>query len=536
MSKPLSDFFRSLEISVGLCTKRILDIVLSLTLLVFLIPIFFLIAILIKIDSPGPVFYRGPRCGLKGKDFKILKFRTMYERPESHNGLRVTARNDPRVTRLGRWLRDTKLNEMPQFWNVLIGEMSLVGPRPEDPEIAANWADEIRREVLSVRPGITSPASVMFRNEEGLLTKSNVMDTYLQAILPSKLRLDQLYVRHRSFLLDLDTLFWTFLVMLPRLGGYVPREDRLFVGPMSRLVQRYVNWFLIDTLVMFGAIGLTGIVWRLFGPLNVGWLKAIWVAVGFSLLFSITGALLGVNRVVWSRASTRDIYSLVPSFAVGTLTAVVMDLLIAWPPLVPLGMVFSAAVLAFVGFVILRYRNRLLPRPNNTALFMQERVLVVGGGEAGQFMAWWIQNGRSAGAFRIVGCVDDDLYKQDTRIHGMDVLGRRDDIPRLVKKHDVGIIIFAIHNITEYERQQLIDICASTKAKIVVMPDFLADLRAAISGNGKKIGNQDPSRSIGQNKQVKTWLDDLDFTASLGDVDEIKRKLRIIREELVENE
>jgi FlaA1/EpsC-like NDP-sugar epimerase len=160
---------------------------------------------------------------------------------------------------------------------------------------------------------------------------------------------------------------------------------------------------------------------------------------------------------------------------------------------------------------------------------VQERVLVVGGGEAGQFMAWWLQNGRSAGAFRIVGCVDDDLYKQDTRIYGMNVLGRRDDIPRLVAQHDIGIIIFAIHNISGPERQQVLDICASTKAQMVTMPDFLAELRAVVNGNGRKVDSNGHNDETAPNRQVKAWLDDLEQAASAGNVEEIKEKIRVIR-------
>lgn len=466
--------------------KRLFDLLISGLGIILLSPVFLWIVLRIKRDSPGPVFYRGPRSGLSGKPFYILKFRTMYERPESHSGPRVTARDDPRVTRIGHWLRESKLNELPQLWNVFIGQMSLVGPRPEDPQIAEHWPDEARREVLSVRPGITSPASVMFRNEEGLLNTHQLMDTYLTAILPSKLRLDQLYVRHHSFLLDLDTLIWTALLMVFRLENYSPREERLFVGPLSRLVQRYVSWFVVDTCVMFGAIGISGLIWRSFGPFNVGWPRVIWVAVGFSLLFSLTNALLGVNRIVWSRASTRDAFDLIPSFIVGTLTAVGIDIVLRTPPLLPVGMVITASVVAFTGFVFVRFRNRLFPGLYRGYMGVRERVLVVGGGEAGQFMAWWMQNGRSARAFRIVGCVDDDLYKQDTRIYGMDVLGRRDDIPRLVQKHDIGIIIFAIHNISDAERQTLLDICATTDAQVVMVPDFLADLRAVLQDDHRK--------------------------------------------------
>jgi FlaA1/EpsC-like NDP-sugar epimerase len=212
-----------------------------------------------------------------------------------------------------------------------------------------------------------------------------------------------------------------------------------------------------------------------------------------------------------------------------------IDVALQRPPLIPEGMVILSAAVAFMGFVVVRYHSRLFPGLRGAAMGMRERVLVVGGGEAGQFMAWWMQNGRSAEAFRIVGCVDDDLYKQDTRIYGMNVLGRRDDIPRLVQQHDIGIIIFAIHNISGEERQQLMDICASTKAQLVIMPDFLADLRAAVNGNGRKNGNNVHNGNSASHPQVQQWLEELDYAASSGDVEKIREKIKLYRESLGEN-
>ncbi|HZW04014.1 MAG TPA: sugar transferase, partial [Anaerolineaceae bacterium] len=119
--------------------RRGFDIVFAGLALILLSPFYLLIAFLIKRDSPGPVLYRGDRMGRGGKVFKILKFRTMYEDDRSYQGPRVTAQDDPRITPTGRWLRDTKINELPQLWNVLRGDMSLVGPRPEDPSIASRW-------------------------------------------------------------------------------------------------------------------------------------------------------------------------------------------------------------------------------------------------------------------------------------------------------------------------------------------------------------------------------------------------------------
>ena len=149
--------------------RRTLDILVSFFGLLLLSPLFLYIGIRLKKDSPGPIFYRGPRAGRGGKTFGILKFRTMFETEHSYNGSRITAAGDERVTPFGKFLRDAKLNELPQLWNVLVGDMSLVGPRPEDPTIASQWEPAVRDLILSIRPGITSPASVLYRDEEKIL-------------------------------------------------------------------------------------------------------------------------------------------------------------------------------------------------------------------------------------------------------------------------------------------------------------------------------------------------------------------------------
>ena len=162
--------------------KRAMDLLGAALGLLLLWPLFLAVALIIKRDSRGPVFFRGPRMGRGGRIFQILKFRTMNECAASYAGPKITAEGDERITSLGKWLRDTKLNELPQLWNVLVGEMSLVGPRPEDPEFAARWPEEARREILSVRPGITSPASISYHDEEKQLSPDNLMGDYLEKI------------------------------------------------------------------------------------------------------------------------------------------------------------------------------------------------------------------------------------------------------------------------------------------------------------------------------------------------------------------
>lgn len=217
--------------------KRAMDILGAALGLLLLWPLFLAVALIIKRDSPGPVFFRGPRMGRDGRVFQILKFRTMRECAESYAGPKITAEGDGRITPLGKWLRNSKLNELPQLWSVLVGEMSLVGPRPEDPEFAGQWPEDARREILSVRPGITSPASISYHDEEKQLSTDNLIGDYLEKIAPDKIRLNRLYVRHHNLMTDLDAIFWTLIVLVPRVSIQPKSEGQLFGGPFTRLAR-----------------------------------------------------------------------------------------------------------------------------------------------------------------------------------------------------------------------------------------------------------------------------------------------------------
>jgi lipopolysaccharide/colanic/teichoic acid biosynthesis glycosyltransferase len=181
---------------------RAFDVAVSLAALVFLSPLFAVIAVAVKLTSPGPLFYRGPRVGRFGAEFSILKFRTMRN---GAAGPSITRAGDPRVTLAGRFLRRWKLDELPQFVNVLRGEMSLVGPRPEAPEYVLLYTAE-ERNVLRVRPGITSPASLLYRDEESLLTGQEWRDEYVNRIMRDKLRIDLEWLDRRTFASDLRLL------------------------------------------------------------------------------------------------------------------------------------------------------------------------------------------------------------------------------------------------------------------------------------------------------------------------------------------
>lgn len=185
------------------------DIVLSFVGLLALLPIFILVALLIIIGSGFPVFYRQKRIGLNGREFSLFKFRTMYANADT-KGLLTVGGHDPRVTPIGYYLRKSKVDELPQLLNVLIGDMSLVGPRPEVKKYVDLYTDE-QRQVLSVRPGITDYASIKFINENDILVKSDDPEKmYVKEVMPLKLKLNLKYIQDKSFLTDLSIIFETF--------------------------------------------------------------------------------------------------------------------------------------------------------------------------------------------------------------------------------------------------------------------------------------------------------------------------------------
>ena len=197
-------------------SKRIFDVLAAGAGLLLLAPLLLLVALWIKLDSRGPVMYRQQRVGLHGVPFEILKFRTMAARlPGSDEGRQITVGRDPRITRAGHILRASKLDELPQLINVLQGTMSLVGPRPEVPRYVACYPPAVRSTVLSVAPGITDLASILFKEESVILGRAADPErAYVETILPVKLEYYQRYVRERSFRLDLRIIFRTLAAVL----------------------------------------------------------------------------------------------------------------------------------------------------------------------------------------------------------------------------------------------------------------------------------------------------------------------------------
>ena len=197
-------------------SKRVFDVAAALAGLVLLAPVFVAVAVWISLDSPGPVFFRQERVGRGGLPFRIHKFRTMRVAPEA-SGPALTVGADPRITQAGAFLRRAKLDELPQLIDVLRGDMSIVGPRPELPQFVAAYPPEIRAKVLSVRPGITDPASLQFRDESTLLARAaDPEKEYRDVVLPAKLRLAADYVDKATLSGDLRLIASTLRALWSR--------------------------------------------------------------------------------------------------------------------------------------------------------------------------------------------------------------------------------------------------------------------------------------------------------------------------------
>jgi lipopolysaccharide/colanic/teichoic acid biosynthesis glycosyltransferase len=201
--------------------SRPLDIAIAAVGLAVLSPLIVLVALAVKLDSRGPVFYRCERVGRGGRSFAMLKFRKM--RNGVSNGPPLTAVRDERFTRIGGLLAKTKLDELPQLWNVLRGAMSLVGPRPEDPAFVGLHTEQYAL-ILCVRPGITGLSQLAFAKEAEILAVEDRLTDYVDRILPQKMRLDRLYLERRSLLMDLKILAWTLAAIVLRKDAAVDRK------------------------------------------------------------------------------------------------------------------------------------------------------------------------------------------------------------------------------------------------------------------------------------------------------------------------
>jgi len=438
--------------------KRALDVVVASAGLLLLFLALLLVAPLIKLTSSGPVFHRARRVGPGGREFTLYKLRTMVEEAE-RVGPPVTATADPRITATGRVLRALRLDRAPELFNVLRGDMSLVGPAPEDPVFVALYTDE-QREVLSVRPGMTSPASQAFADEGVLLSLGS---DYARSILPAKLGLDLEYVRGRSFLGDLRILL-----------GLVSPRVVLRLRRLSLARHDWRLWAVIDGPTVAIAYYMALVVHLVDVPqphpamdlIRLTFLMPLLIAiyVGFNTAFRL-------QRRVWRHSLTPEVLPM--ALASGVSTAVVFLLDAAAGPFgphpLPPAIVVIGGFFSFAGMVATRYGWRILRGYYRSAAIddaPRSRTLIYGVGETGQLLTWRLLAERKGAAYHMVGLIDDDPAKLGLRIHGVRVLGGLTELVAIIERENVQLVILAMPGLRGHRLRAIVDVAAETPAQI----------------------------------------------------------------------
>jgi lipopolysaccharide/colanic/teichoic acid biosynthesis glycosyltransferase len=453
--------------------KRAFDIVASGLGLLVLSPVFLLCALLVRLTSPGPIFFRQIRVGRRGRHFTILKFRTLRHGANSADSLLV-APDDKRLTRCGSWLRRFKLDELPQLINVLLGDMSLVGPRPRIPELVDLDCPEDQR-LLSVRPGLTSYASIHHHMEATYFTEQgNAEASYRDNLIPQKRLLDGEYAKSCTFALDLKLIFLTLLVLFAP-GKAEPRTARVFgleVSAYGRLSQ-----LLLDVLVFGGSVWLA--YWLRFeGHVSgffLGQRNAFIILIPATRLMA--NLVFGVYDMIWRYWNLID--GVLIAVSLSAVTAVLFLLRLLLPPdtitahvfQLPLGVIATEYLLVLAGCLGMRALRRLLYEMNHRykplPTAQKRRVLILGAGLSGVGVALEIARYPH---FELLGFIDDDTAKQGRLIAGFEILGTSEKVGELLRRHRVSDLIVCAPALSSVEIQALRGRCEDTGTRIHIIP------------------------------------------------------------------
>lgn len=466
--------------------KRVFDVCVAALGLVIASPLLAVIAVLIKLDSSGPVIFRQVRVGQGFRPFAILKFRTMVVDPPGAS-LPLTVGEDMRITRVGRILRKFKLDELPQLVNVLIGDMSLVGPRPEVPRYVERLRSEFS-ETLVVRPGITDLASLRYIDEAALLAySSNPEEEYLRKVLPEKLRLAKLYVRHMSFRLDFAIIIQTLLriAKFPVVVFALPELTTAVAGAANASLWTTLFSFVmrwrkpIIVVVDVGLIILANYLaffLRYDGGIPESEFKTFEQTVlGLVAIRGVALAFFGLNEGLWRYTSLWDLQNILKAVLIST---VVFYGWVHWIMEVSSypRSIFAIDAILLVGFLVgVRLSSRVF---RDKAVFQKKRrVLVVGASDSGERVVREMKT-RSVFNCEPIGLVDDNIALLGQRIHGVRVVGTVADIPKLVEGLRPEVVVVASSNATPEFLRDLVIKLEPYEVSIKTLPakeELLAD-------------------------------------------------------------
>lgn len=456
---------------LGGAAKRAVDICVSLLGLIFLAPVFLVIGVLIRLDSPGPVFFRQRRVGRMGRLFEIYKFRTMVHGAYKM-GSRLTVKRDPRVTRLGKFLRWSKLDELPQLINVLRGDMSLVGPRPEDPYFVAYYSSE-EREVLSVRPGIFGPSQIEGRDESEEYP-DGLKDTeyyYIHHIMPAKLKRDLAYVRSQTLWGDMKFL----------LGG-------IWATVRGAFKARYL-WERRRRIALMGVdLGAAMAAYLLALAIRFDWEMPNARYVGSTLLLiaivrPLCAVYFGVYQSLMRYFGMWDYLTLAKAVTAGSIIvpAATYFLGMQYHPR-SVFVIDWALVLLFWGGERVALRAWLRHRRQG-AFAPKLRALIVGTGLGGEQMCRALLD-EPLSAYVPVGFIDEQADCWGSRIHGIRVLGGTAELPLSLSARKVDVVFLCLSDVDEQVAQEVLAICARQGVEVRVVPALDRLVVGSEGGNG----------------------------------------------------
>lgn len=439
--------------------KRLFDVCSAIFGLIVSAPLFLVIAILIKTTSRGPVIYKQRRVGLHGKEFLIFKFRTMVQ--QIGIDLPVTKKSDPRITPIGRLLRISKLDEIPQLFNVLLGQMSIVGPRPEIPELVAHYTEQQRR-LLLVKPGLTSPASIYHRDEEVIGTDEEVLEYHRKILIPKKASFDLAYIEKQSFWYDLKLIALTLIAVSTNQSGYM--RD-------TALKQRKIVIFFAHIFVACIAFYLAFLI-RFDGYIPHGdfirFQKTIAVAVLLKVIFLY---LFGLSHGYWRYVGIRDAMLLAQAIIIATLTFLVVEFLFL-DHAFPTGVIFLDCILSFLLLVGVRFSTRFLREAYYPlAPKDKEKVLILGAGDRTDVILREMVRNPDIG-YEVAGLIDIDAHKVGLTIQGIKVLGTPETLEGLLRGSDITSIINTYSSLDRHTTQHLSKCAARFGIKIKTLPSL----------------------------------------------------------------
>jgi lipopolysaccharide/colanic/teichoic acid biosynthesis glycosyltransferase len=435
---------------------RIIDIFLSIVGIILFLPFLPFLAFFIKVDSQGPIFYACKRVGLHGKIFKMYKLRTMFETPVQL-GPALSPQGDPRVTPAGRLLRRLKLNEFPQLFNVLKGDMTLVGPRPEAPELAVLYPEDAKV-IFTVKPGLAGPNQILGRNEEELYPPgADPVQFYIEHILPMKIPLDVQYIMDNSLIKNLKYLY---LAVKVTVTGAISQQHLvnhrsqiyLMLADMSACLlsfslahllrfenlhnkeafQTFLELLPLVVLVRLPIFIHFGFYQTLIRHLSVFDIKRIFKGVALSSLILVALSFLSGLSI-----ATKPAVSSYPRSV----------FLIDWLLLT----ILLVGLRVFLKQMYLRYRA-------SDNLTDAERVLIWGAGDAGELCLHYLKKNQNP-IYTIVGFLDDDPAKRGRQIEGYKILGDRHHLQILTHLHGIQQVFVAIPSATPDELHQVMGFC-----------------------------------------------------------------------------